>query len=172
MVVAEHKEGDEAGPEEHKPKEHLTSGPWHLDPGCDLPATQVSKVVQEKGGEGDKELGGPQRARILAEGLNVGGDGGEDEAGDEEKVDDAKAQAGCLLQDGAEGWYWGVTRSHQRGIGRVLGWLLFTRKHVGWANRPHVVPVDGEGMWSEHPRKQDHLDFLGQGWGDICRPSI
>lgn len=163
LIVAEHEEGEETGPEEHEPREHLAPGPWHLYPGCDLPATQVGKVKQEEGGEGDEELGGPRRARALVEGLDVGGDGREDEAGDEEEVDDTEAQTSCPLQDGAEGWYGGVMgpRGCQRGAGGVLGCLIFPRKHVGWPSRPQVEPAGGEGSWSEGPGKQAHLGFPG-----------
>lgn len=172
LVVAEHKEGDETGPEEHKPGEHLAPGPWHLDPGCDLPAAQVSKVVEEEGGEGDKELGAPRRARALAEGLDVAEDGGEDEAGDEEEVDDAEAQAGSLLQDGAEGWCLGVagSRGHQRGTGGVLGQLLFTRKHSR-PDRPHIVPA-GERLVVRGAGKQGHSGFSETRPGTVFRSSM
>lgn len=164
LVVAEHEEGDKAGPEEREPGQRLASGPGHLDPGRDLPATQVGKVVQEEGGEGDEELGAPRRARALAEGFNVSADGGEDEAGDKEEIDDAEAQASGLLQDGAKGWRLGVAGSwgHRSGTGGVLRQLLFTRKH-GWPDRFHVVPA-GEKLVVRGPRKKGHLGFPGTRW--------
>ena len=164
LVVAEHKEGDKAGPEEREPRQCLASGPGHLDPGRDLPATQVGKVVQEEGGEGDEELGAPRRARALAEGFNVSADGGEDEAGDKEEIDDAEAQASGLLQDGTKGWRLGVAGSwgHRSGTGGVLGQLLFTRKH-GWPDRFHVVPA-GKKLVVRGPIKKGHLGFPGTRW--------
>lgn len=56
------------------------------------------------------------------QGLNVGGDGREDETRDEEDIDDTEAQASSLLQDGPEGRNMQLlrNRSHQGGTGGVL----------------------------------------------------
>lgn len=100
-VVAEDEEREEDGSEEDESRQQFALGARHLDPGSDLPPTPVSKVVQEETREWCKVLGAPWASRGLADRLDVGGEGREDDDGDEEDIEEAEAKEGSLLQDGA-----------------------------------------------------------------------
>lgn len=152
LVVAEDEEREEDGSEEDKGRQQFALGARHLDPGSDLPPTPVSKVVQEETREGREVLGAPRASRGFADRLDVGGEGREDDDGDEEDIEEAEAQEGSLLQDGAE-WRDASASCEGGGI-RGASWLcLILHRAVGGHSdqrgalllAAQVVPGETEG---------------------------